>query len=887
MSTEKPQAVLREDYCPPDYWIDRVDLSFDLGEEETQVRSRLEVRRREDLSGDLPPLILVGEELECLGVWLDGEVLPTNRYHVSHEELRIDAPPARFQLETLVRIRPQKNTALSGLYRTSGNFCTQCEAMGFRRITYFLDRPDVMSRFTTTITADKASCPVMLSNGNRVEEVDLGEGRHRVRWEDPFPKPSYLFALVAGDLRAHRGSFTTRGGREVLLEIWVEPQNVEKCEHALSSLQRAMAWDEEVFGLEYDLDIYMIVAVNDFNMGAMENKGLNVFNSKYVLALPNTATDTDYEGVERVIGHEYFHNWTGNRVTCRDWFQLTLKEGLTVFRDQQFGADMTSEAVTRIEDVKILRAAQFAEDSGPMSHPIRPDSYISMDNFYTSTVYNKGAEVIRMYHTLLGPEGFRRGMDLYFERHDGEAVTCDDFRDAMASAGGLDLEQFGRWYSQAGTPLVEAEGSFDAEAGRYSLTLSQSYPEPDRSAMRDIPREALHIPMAVGLLDASGNALALQLEGEPSPGGEATRVLELTQPEETFHFTGLRQEPIPSLLRGFSAPVRLRVARTREELAFLMGRDSDPFSRWDAGQQLATDLLLELAGASARGEALSLDPLYADAFGRILGDSGLDGSLKALALTLPSEKVLGQEMEVIDPDALFAAREFMRRALAQVHGEALREIYTAGSASGAYSNDKESVHRRRLKNCALAYWMTLGDGEATKAAAGQLETADNMTDTEAALVVLADTVSEARDQGLADCYARWADDPLLVDKWFAIQAGSRRPDTLDQVLALAQHPAFSLKNPNRMRSLVGTFCSGNPIHFNRSDGAGYRFLADKVIELDPANPQAAARMVSIFNSWRRFDLQRQALLKREIERIEAQPGLSKDVFEIVTRALAD
>ncbi len=887
MSSEKPQAVLREDYCPPDYWIDSADLSFDLGEEETQVRARLEIFRREDLIGDSPPLILVGEELECLEVRLDGEVLPAHRYRVADDELRIDSPPERFQLETRVRIKPHENTALSGLYRTSGNFCTQCEAMGFRRITYFLDRPDVMARFSTTITADKASCPVMLSNGNRVEAEDLGGGRHRVRWEDPFPKPSYLFALVAGDLRAHRGSFKTSGGREVALEIWVEPQNIDKCEHALASLQRAMAWDERVFGLEYDLDIYMIVAVNDFNMGAMENKGLNVFNSKYVLALPSTATDADYEGIERVIGHEYFHNWTGNRVTCRDWFQLTLKEGLTVFRDQQFGADMSSAAVTRIEDVKILRAAQFAEDSGPMSHPIRPDSYISMDNFYTSTVYNKGAEVIRMYHTLLGAEGFRRGMDLYFERHDGAAVTCDDFRDAMATAGERDLSQFGRWYSQAGTPLVEAEGSFDSEAGCYSLTLKQSFPEPDQSATREIPRQALHIPVAMGLLNSSGEDLTVRLEGESAPGETQTRVLELTQSQQTFIFTGLSQAPIPSLLRGFSAPVRFKMERSREELAFLMGRDSDSFSRWDAGQQLALDLLLDLAKTSARGEAMALDPLYAEAFGRILADPSLDGSLKALALTLPSEKVLGQEMEVVDPDALFAAREFMRKALAQTHCDALREIYSRGVERAIDENEQDAIHQRRLKNCALAYWMTLGGEDALEAAATQLERAENMTDTEAALVVLADTVSEARDRGLTDCYDRWSEDPLLLDKWFAIQAGSRRPDTFERVLELADHPAFSLKNPNRMRSLVGTFCSANPVHFNRADGAGYRFLADMVIQLDSMNPQAAARMVSIFNPWRRFDSGRKALLKQEIERVGGQHGLSKDVFEIVTRALAD
>ena len=885
MAREKPQRVFRKDYCPPDYWIDSVALDFELGDQETRVRARLKVRRREDLTGDAPPLILAGEELECLGVWLDGEALAESAYQVGEEELRIESPPSRFELETLVRIRPQENTSLSGLYRTGGTFCTQCEAMGFRRITYFLDRPDVMARYSTTITASRASCPVMLSNGNRVAEEDLGDGRHRVRWEDPYPKPSYLFALVAGDLRAHRGRFTTASGREVALEIWVEPQNIDKCEHALQSLRRSMAWDEEVFGLEYDLDIYMIVAVNDFNMGAMENKGLNVFNSKYVLALPETATDTDYEGVERVIGHEYFHNWTGNRVTCRDWFQLTLKEGLTVFRDQQFGADMTSAAVTRIDDVKILRAAQFAEDSGPMAHPIRPESYISMDNFYTSTVYNKGAEVIRMYHTLLGGEGFRKGMDLYFERHDGEAVTCDDFRDAMATAGGVSLDQFGRWYEQPGTPLIEAEGSFEAESGRYSLTLKQSYSEAKEKVEDE--RLPLHVPVAVGLLDSRGEDLPLQLEGEADASGGTTRVLELTESRQTFHFVGLGEAPVPSLLRGFSAPVRLKMQRSQDELAFLMGRDSDAFNRWDAGQQLAGDLLLDLAAAAARDETLALDPLYSEAFGRVLADSELDGSLKALALTLPGEKVLAQEMEVIDPDALFVAREFMRKALAGEHRDALSKMYEEGAAAGAYSNEKKFIHGRRLKNCALAYWMTLGEEAAVAAAAKQFSEGDNMTDVEAALSVLADSDAEERDRSLESFYERWQGDPLLVDKWFSIQATARRPDTFERVLALAEHPAFSLENPNRLRSLVGAFCSANPFHFNRADGGGYRFLADRVIELDPANPQVAARMTSIFNPWRRFDAGRQALMRTELERIGDQPGLSKDVFEIIDRALAD
>jgi len=884
--SEKPQSVHRADYRRPDYWIETVDLDFDLGEDVTVVRARLGVHRSESLAGDAPPLVLMGEALDLQSIAIDGEVLAPSRFHCDGDELTIERPPARFVLETVVHIEPQKNTSLSGLYRSGGMFCTQCEAMGFRRITYFLDRPDVMATYTTTITADKSRYPILLSNGNRTEQVDLDGGRHRVCWQDPFPKPSYLFALVAGDLRCHDGRFTTRSGREVALEIWVEPQNIDRCEHALQSLQRAMKWDEEVYGLEYDLDIYMIVAVNDFNMGAMENKGLNVFNSKYVLAQPETATDDDYMDIETVIGHEYFHNWTGNRVTCRDWFQLTLKEGLTVFRDQQFSADMTSAAVKRIEDVKALRLAQFPEDSGPMMHPIRPESYISMDNFYTSTVYNKGAEVIRMYQTLLGADGFRRGMDLYFERHDGGAVTCDDFRAAMADANEFDLDQFERWYAQAGTPTIDAQGSWDAEAGRYSLTLRQSYPETPQEIEGNADRAPVHIPVAMGLLGRSGDDLRVRLEGEPGPGTVGTRVIELHEAEQTFHFVGLEEQPVPSLLRGFSAPVRLRMQRSHQELAFLMGNDSDPFSRWDAGQTLATDLLIELAGASVRGEPLALDRLFSEAFGDVLDDSGLDGSMKGLALTLPAEKVLAQEMDVVDPDAIHTAREFVLRSLAEAHCDRLREIYDANRPEGRYRNDSGSIERRQLRNRALAYLMAIAGPEEVALASAQFDAADNMTDQQCALGLLIDAGGETSERAVARFYEQWRDDPLVIDKWFGMQAICKRPGTLEHVLELFHHPDFSLKNPNRLRALVGTFCSGNQVQFHRADGAGYRFLSDVVIGLDPLNPQVASRMVSLFNQWRRFDDERQTLMRTELERIRDQKKPSKDVFEIVSRALA-
>jgi aminopeptidase N len=852
MSPEKPRTIYRADYRPPDYWIDSVDMRFELGDEHTQVTAVLGVRRDEALRGDVPPLVLDGEELELLSVAIDGRSLSQSEYHVGDEKLVIARPPARFELETVVRIRPQDNTQLSGLYASGGIFCTQCEAHGFRRITYFLDRPDVMARYRVQIEADRERYPVLLSNGNRLDESDLGGGRHAVTWEDPFLKPSYLFALVAGDLRCHAGTFTTFSGREVRLEIWVEPRNIDRCEHALRSLQKAMRWDEERFGLEYDLDLYMIVAVNDFNMGAMENKGLNVFNSVYVLARPDTATDDEYEAIEGVIAHEYFHNWTGNRVTCRDWFQLTLKEGLTVFRDQEFSSDVGSCAVKRIDDVKALRAGQFPEDAGPMSHPIRPESYISMDNFYTATVYEKGAEVVRLYDTMLGSDGFRRGMDLYFEQHDGHAVTCDDFRAAMADANGANLDQVERWYSQAGTPIVEARGSFDADARRYTLTLRQSLPHAEDEAAP----EPLPIPVAVGLLGPDGADLPLVLEGESRAAG-TTRVLLLTEREQHFGFEGIEAAPVPSLLRNFSAPVKLRVERDRAELAFLMGCDSDPFNRWDAGQELAQGLLLELTADAAAGRPLALDPLFVEAFGRLLIDQNLDGSLRALALTLPSERLLGQEMEVIDVDALHSARQFAIAELARSHRAALEATYERCSAAAPYRIDRASIDRRRLEGAAL----------------------------QAALALLVDLPGLERDAALSSFYEVWHDDPLILDKWFRVQALSVLPDTFERVEALSRHADFTFANPNRVRALIGAFAGGNQVRFHGADGRGYRFLARAVLELDASNPQIAARLVGLFNQWRRFDAGRGALMETQLQHIAEQPGLSKDVYEIVGRAL--
>jgi len=887
MSDSKPKTVLRSAYRVPDFLIDTVDLAFDLHEEATRVEARLGIRRRADASDPSGPLVLVGEGLKLEEIEIDGRPLAESEYRVEDDRLVIDAPPAAFELRTQVTIHPESNTQLSGLYKSGGNFCTQCEAMGFRRITYFLDRPDIMARYSVSIEADRERYPVLLSNGNRISGTQLEDGRHQVRWEDPFPKPSYLFALVAGDLRDHSGEFTTMSGREVRLEIWVEPQNVDRCEHALRSLQRAMKWDEERFGREYDLDIYMIVAVGDFNMGAMENKGLNVFNSKYVLALPETATDDDYEGIESVIAHEYFHNWTGNRVTCRDWFQLTLKEGLTVYRDQRFSEDMISEPVCRIAEIKGLRARQFPEDEGPMAHPIRPDSYISMDNFYTATVYDKGAEVIRMYATLLGEDGFRKGMDLYFDRHDGQAVTCDDFRASMADASGRDLTQFERWYLQAGTPRLRAAGDYDAEARRYVLTLSQDYPETAFEITGAADRKPLHLPVSVGLLGPDGISLPLRLCGDAAGAAcPTTRVLELEQAEQEFVFEGIDAEPVPSVLRGFSAPVRFEMDRSRESLTFLMAHDDDAVNRWDAGQQLALELLVSIVEKLQRGGTPELDPGFADAWGRLLVDEQLDGSLRALAMTLPGERVIAQELDVIEPDVIHAAREFLGKALAAHHAAELWSTYRALSPTGPYVHERASIDRRRLRGVVLRSLVWGGDEESIEVAWSQYENADNMTDAQVAFLVLADQDHARRDDVTQAFYDRWREDPLVLDKWFAIQAGSSRTDTLDRVRELAEHSEFNLGNPNRVRSLVGAFCSGNQVRFHGSSGEGYVFLADFVLALNDSNPQVASRMVSIFNDWRRYDSDRQTSMQLQLERIASSGSLSKDVYEIVNRALS-
>ncbi len=874
-----PPTIYLKDYTPPAYLVETVELEFDLDEQDTVVRAKLAMRRNPDHPQANPPLVLDGQQLELLELRLDGRELQEGDYTLDDEHLTIEDVPEAFTLESTVRIHPAANTALEGLYHSGHMLCTQCEAEGFRRITFYPDRPDVMARFTVTLRGDKGRYPVLLSNGNPVAQGEEGD-RHWVRWADPFPKPSYLFAVVAGQLECVEDSFTTMSGREVALRLYVEKENLGKTDHALASLKQAMRWDEETYGREYDLDIYMIVAVNDFNMGAMENKGLNIFNASCVLASPETATDGDYYNIQSIIGHEYFHNWSGNRVTCRDWFQLSLKEGFTVFRDQEFSADLNSRGVKRIDDVNVLRTHQFAEDASPMAHPVRPDHYIEINNFYTVTVYNKGAEVVRMIRELTGREGFRKGTDLYFERHDGQAVTTDDFVRAMEDANGIDLTQFQRWYDQAGTPEITVREDWDEAQGVYSLTLAQSCPPTPGQP----EKKPFHIPVAVGLMDAQGNDLPLQLEGERAPGG-TERVLSLTEPEQTFRFVGLRERPRPSILRRFSAPVKLHTGHTDADWRFRLAHDSDDFNRWEAGQELAMDALLRLVRDVQQGRELAVDTKLLDAFGKVLNDPGIDKALAARILTLPSESYIADQMDVVDVEAIHEARQFLRRQLAaHLRGDFLR-IFEANVETGPYRFSADDMARRSFKNMALGYLVALDEPAFHELCVDQYEARHNMTDMMAALSLLADLDIPARQAALDDFYARFRHDPQVVEKWLALQAGSSLPDTLDRVKALMQHPAFDRKNPNKVRALIGRFCAGNPLRFHAADGAGYRFLADRVLELDPLNPSIAARLVKTFSRWRRHDPARQALMKAQLERIVAREGLSKDVYEIASRSL--
>ncbi len=862
-----PRETRLADYQPPAFLIDTVDLSFDLDEAATRVGSRLTLRRNPAAAADAA-LALDGEALTLVRLAMDGTELGTNRYRIEDGKLIIPEMPDACTLEIETRIAPKDNTELSGLYTSNGGFFTQCEAEGFRRITYFPDRPDVMARFSVTITADKTRVPVMLSNGNPGPVETIGTDRHRVVWTDPHPKPCYLFALVAGDLVAVKDSFTTRSGRHVELGIWVRRGDEDRCEHAMRSLKKSMTWDEDVFGLEYDLDVFNIAAVSDFNMGAMENKGLNVFNTKYVLAKPETATDADYQGIEAVIAHEYFHNWTGNRVTCRDWFQLSLKEGLTVYRDQEFSADQGSRVVKRIGDVRGLRAAQFREDGGPLAHPVQPDRYIAIDNFYTATIYNKGAEVIRMMATIIGRENFRRGMDLYFARHDNQAVTIDDFAQAMEDASGVGLAHFKRWYHQAGTPEISVTDGYDTKAQRYSLTLKQHTPA--RPGQPD--KQPLFIPVAMGLLDADGKEIT-------------SRLLLFSQAEQSFDFANVPSPPTPSLLRGFSAPVKL-MGMTPEQLSFLAKYDTDPFVRWESGQQYTTQVLLDMAAAWRRGETPFVASGLIDARAATLAGSTADPAFAAEALALPSEAFLADQMAVADVDAVHAVRNLARSAVARALGHELRAAYERLADTGAYSIDGPAIGRRALRNTCLAFLAADGDTDAIALAKAQFDAGHNMTDVLAALAVLSAIDCPERRAALDAFYARWHGDDLVIDKWFGIQAMSPLPGTMDEVRALARHADFDLKVPNRVRALVGSFAAGNQVRFHDASGSGYAFLADIIMRLDPMNSQVAARMVSPLGQWRRFDAERQALMRQALEQVLSLPGLSRGTFEQASRSLA-
>jgi len=882
MNDSPHRIFYRKDYTPPDYLVETVELRFELGQVTTRVNSRLSVRANPDAGSGARPLRLDGHRMVLLSLSLDGVTLSGEQFQLDGEGVTITSVPRAFTLEVVTELRPGENTFLEGLYRSAGMFCTQCEAEGFRSITYFPDRPDVLSVYTVTIVADRSSCPVLLANGNLVEHGELPDGRHFATWRDPFPKPCYLFAMVAGELVCIEDSFVTMSGRNVALRTYVQEQNRDKCGHALRSLKKAMRWDEEKFGREYDLDCYMIVAVDDFNMGAMENKGLNVFNSRYVLATPETATDDDFQAIEEVIGHEYFHNWTGNRITCRDWFQLSLKEGLTIFRDQEFSADMESRGVKRISDVRYLRTHQFAEDAGPMAHPVRPDSYMEINNFYTVTVYQKGGEVIRMLHTLLGAERFRRGMDLYFERHDGQAVTVEDFVRAMETAGERDLSQFRLWYEQAGTPLLAAHGSFDTEHGTYTLKVRQSCaPTPGQPE-----KSPFHIPLALGLLDRSGKELPCTLKGENS-SGPTSRILELTAAEETFVFTGLSEEPLPSLLRGFSAPVRLDFPYCHDDLVLLMAHEKDAFCRWEAGQQLAVQLILGMAADLQQGREPRLDPGFVAAFRATLTGDESDRAFQAEALTLPSESYLAELMTVADPTAIHEARQLVRRGLAvQLRSEFLA-VRDECLSSVPYAVDDGRAGDRRLANLCLSYLMTLGDLDLNAYCLRRFREVDNMTDVMGALVPLASCDCPERLTALDEFYLKWKDDRQVVDKWFAVQASSTLPSALDEVIGLLDHPDFELANPNRLRSLVGVFSQGNPARFHDPNGSGYRFLGDQLLRVIPVNPQVAARLLTPLTRWRRLDSARQDLMLEQLRRIRALPGLPRDVYELVEKSLAE
>jgi aminopeptidase N len=871
MRTETPQPIRLSDYTPPPYLVDEVELAFDLKPNATGVKAKLAVRR----SGDhAEPLRFNGERLRPISVAIDGRVLAADEHTIDREFLTIPDVPAAFTLETEVEIAPQDNTALEGLYMSGGRFCTQCEAEGFRKITFWPDRPDVLSRFTVRIEADRAYAR-LLSNGNLVEAGELPDGRHYAFWNDPFPKPCYLFALVAGELDVLEDSLVTMSGRTVALRIYVDPGMAPRAAYAMDALKRSMKWDEEAFGREYDLDLFMIVAVRDFNFGAMENKGLNIFNSSLLLADPATATDFDYERIESVVAHEYFHNWTGDRITCRDWFQLCLKEGLTVFRDQSFSADMRGHAVQRIKEVKQLRARQFAEDQGPLAHPVRPSSYLKIDNFYTATIYEKGAEVIRMLQTLIGPEAFRRGMDLYFQRWDGQATTVEAFIDCFAEVSGRDLGQFFAWYEQAGTPRVSLSSTYDEDARTLELELRQETPPtPGQPDKRPLP-----VPVALGLLDQEGRTLAFEHDGRAV---DETLVV-LDQAHAKVTLTGVERPPVVSALRGFSAPVVLKTDAPPKDRYVLLAGDPDLFNRWEAGQELARELIL--SRAAGRPNEVG-EERYAEAVGRALTDQASDPAFKALLLGLPSEGDLALARQPADPAAIHDAREALRLRLALHLNHELRRLHTGLQDLGEFSPDAAGAGRRALRNAALELIAANPRTDVADLALGHYRAAANMTDAMGGLSALMLVGGEACEEALADFYERWKAEPLVVDKWFAVQARDPWEGALGRVLGLTTHPAFDARNPNRLRALVSTFANFNPFRFHDPGGAGYRFLADQILAVDGFNPSTAARLVDPLGGWRRYTPELGALMKVELERIAGAEGLSKNTYEQASRALA-
>ena len=866
---KNPQEKYLSDYRPSDYNVDTIDLEFDLFDHQTKVKAVSQIKR---VSEESTPLFLFGESLKLISLLVNN--IEHTDYELSHDGITLHHLPAEFKLEINTEIDPAANQAFEGLYKSGDAFCTQCEAEGFRRITYYLDRPDILAKFSTKVIADKTLYPYLLSNGNQVDQGDLESGRHFVSWVDPFPKPAYLFALVAGEFDCLEDNYVTKSGRDVKLALFVDKGNLDKTEHAMLSLKKSMAWDEQRFNLEYDLDIYMIVAVDFFNMGAMENKGLNVFNSKFVLANSQSATDQDYLGIEAVIGHEYFHNWTGNRITCRDWFQLSLKEGLTVFRDQEFSSDLGSRSVNRIANVMTLRDHQFAEDAGPMSHPIRPESVMEMNNFYTLTVYEKGSEVIRMLHTLLGEEKFQQGMQLYVERHDGQAVTCDDFVAAMQDASGVDLTLFKRWYSQSGTPQVYVTDHFDVASNTYQITFKQiTLPTADQS--KKLP---LHIPIDIELLDANGHPVTLA-------EGKTSTVLSLTQSEQTFVFKNIQTKPVPCLFRGFSAPVKYQYYYNDEQLLDIMSFASDEFSRWDAGQTLFNKYLVSNVNALKSGREMSLPSIFIDGFKSVLVSETLDPSLIADMFTFTSENGARELFDKVDIDAIHEARSFMLNEVATQLNELFVDTYLRHQEVKAYQPDIDDIAKRKLKNIALAYIARVDQKIANEYVIAQIESCNNMTDHLGALSAANIGVLPCREEVMQNFDDKWFDNGLVMDKWFVLQASMPTTEALANIKSLFEHRSFDFNNPNRLRSLVGAFAQANTYHFHNIDGSGYEFLTDQLIKLNRQNPQVASRLITPLIQFKRLDDQRIKLIKAQLNRLLSLPDLAVDLYEKVSKAL--